>query len=142
MLALKRYEQPPPGYFGRLPDRIASRLEREGAKSGFWEKILAGFTFRPVFAYSFAMAAFGALTFSVICSIRTQPQESAQTPPSNGWRTRVADEAMANQANELEPLRVANWMGNTNPGAPVPTWPSSFSSSARDHTVKVSYASP
>jgi len=29
LLKLKRYEQPPPGYFGHLSDRIMTRLERE-----------------------------------------------------------------------------------------------------------------
>src|SRR5580704_4090730 len=120
LMALKRHEQPPPGYFGRLPDRITSRIEREGGDLGFWERILAGFTFRPAFAYSFALAAFGALTFSVVSSIKTQPQESAQAPLGNGWRTGSPEEAMATQFNSLEPLHVANWMGNTNPGAVDP----------------------
>jgi hypothetical protein len=144
LMALKRHEQPPPGYFNRLPDKIASRLEREGGQPGFWEKILAGFTFRPAFAYSFAVAAFGALTFSVITSVRTQPRESTQTPPGFGWRTGAADEALASQVNSLESLHVANanWMGNTNPSTAAPALPSLFGSSAHNHAVPVSYASP
>jgi hypothetical protein len=142
LMALKRHEQPPPGYFDRLPHRIASRLEREGGEPGFWEKILAGFTFRPAFAYSFALAAFGALTFSVISSIRTQSQEAAQTPPGYGWRTATPDEALASRVNALEPLHVADWMGNTNPSAAASALPSLFSAGARSQTVPVSYASP
>jgi hypothetical protein len=142
LMALKRHEQPPPGYFDLLPRKIASRLEREGGEPGFWEKILAGFTFRPAFAYSFALAAFGALTFSVISSIRTQPQEAAQTPPGYGWRTAVPDEALASQVNALEPLHMANWVRNTNPSAAASGLPSFFGASARSQTVPVSYASP
>ena len=142
LMALKRHEQPPPGYFSRLPDKIASRLEHEGGQPEFWEKILAGFAFRPAFAYSFALAAFGALTFSVISTVRTQPQESAQTPPGYGWRNGAPDEALASQANSLEPLHLANWMGNTNPSAADPALPSLFGSSAPNHTFPVSYASP
>src|ERR1700733_610676 len=93
LIALKRYEQPPPGYFNRLPDRIASRLERGEGELGFWERFLGQFTFRPAFAYSFTLAALSALTVSVIYSIRTQPEESAQTPSNNGWRTASPDEA-------------------------------------------------
>jgi hypothetical protein len=142
LMALKRHEQPPPGYFSRLPDKIASRLEREEGQPGFWERIFAGLTFRPAFAYSFALAAFGALTFSVVCSVRTQPQQSAQTPPGNGWRIGAPDEGLASQGSPLEALRVANWLGNTNPGAAAPTLPSMFRSSAHNHTVTVSYSSP
>ena len=29
LLKLKRFEQPPPGYFSRLPDSVMNRLERE-----------------------------------------------------------------------------------------------------------------
>jgi hypothetical protein len=142
LMTLKRHEQPPPGYFSRLPDKIAARLEREGGQPGFWEKILAGLTFRPAFAYSFALAAFGALTFSVIFSVRTQPQESAQTPPGSGWRAGAPDEALASQVDSLQPLHVANWMGSTNPSGAALALPSLFDSSARRRTVPVSYASP
>src|SRR5580698_887876 len=30
LLKVKRYEQPPPGYFSRLPDSIVNRLEKDG----------------------------------------------------------------------------------------------------------------
>jgi len=142
LMALKRHEQPPPGYFNRLPDKITSRLEREGGNPTFWEKILDGFTIRPAFAYSFAVAAFGALTFSVITSARTQPRESAQTPPGFGWRTGASDEDSASQLNSFESLHLANWIGNTNPSAAAPALPSLFSSSAHHNAIPVSYASP
>jgi hypothetical protein len=142
LMALKRHELPPPGYFSRLPDKIAARLEREGGQSGFWDKFLAGFAFRPAFAYSFALAAFSALTLSVIYSVRLQPQETAQTPLGNDWRSSAPDEAMASQADSLEPLHVANWMGSTNPGAQALSLPSLFGSSVHNHAVPVSYASP
>ena len=143
LMALKRHELPPPGYFNRLPDRIAIRLEREGSQLGFWGRILAGCSFRPVFAYSFALAAFGALTMSVIYSVRMQPAESAQMPLGTGWRTGAPEEALAaSQANVFEPLHVANWMGNTNPGVTASALPSLFDSGARNHAVPVSYASP
>jgi hypothetical protein len=142
LMALKRHEQPPPGYFDRLADKIACRIEREGGEPTFWERFLAGFTFRPAFAYSFALAAFGALTFSVLSTVKTQPQASAQTPPGFGWRSGASDEALAGEIAPLEPLHLANWMGNTNPSAVASALPSLFSSGARQKAVPVSYASP
>jgi hypothetical protein len=142
LMALKRHEQPPPGYFNRLPDRIAYRLERGEGQLGFWERFLGQFTFRPAFVYSFSMAALSALTVSVIYSVRLQPELSAQTPQNNGWRDGTPDEALASQFNSSQPLHVANWMGNDNASNPAPMMPSSFGSGLYHAAVPVSFASP
>jgi hypothetical protein len=76
LMALKRHEQPPPGYFNRLPDKIMGRLERGDGQPRFWENFLTVFTFRPALAYGFALAAFSALTLSVIYSVKTSLRES------------------------------------------------------------------
>jgi hypothetical protein len=144
LMALKRHEQPPPGYFNRLPDQIMARIQGGEGKLGFWEQFLSQFTFRPALVYSFALAAFGALTFSVLYTVKTQPQQSAQTPPRNGWRTITPDEAVASQYNPLEPLHVANWMGADNASNPASIFPSLFGSPAHNPAgpVTVSFASP
>jgi hypothetical protein len=142
LMALKRHEQPPPGYFSRLPDKIILRLERGEGQLGFWEKLLSALIFRPALAYGCALAAFSALTFSVINSVQTQPQESAQNPLNNGWRNGASDVALASQFNGSEPLHVADWMGNTNPSNAEPALPSLFGSGARDHAVNVYFAVP
>jgi hypothetical protein len=142
LVALKRHEQPPPGYFSRLPDRIAARLERGEGQLGFWEKFLGQFSFRPAFVYGFSLAAFSALTVSVIYSVRMQPQESAQTPPNNDWHGGTPVEAWASQLSSSQPLHVANWVGDDNASNPVPSMPSSFGPGASRHAIPVSFASP
>jgi hypothetical protein len=138
LMALKRHEQPPPGYFDRLADKIAYRLEHESQPT-FWERFAAGFSFRPAFAYSFALAAFGGLTFSVISTLGLRSQQSAETASGFGWRNGLSEDAMANQTASIEPMRLANWMGTTNPSASA--LPSLFGSSA-PKSVAVSYATP
>ena len=144
LMALKRHEQPPPGYFNRLPDKIMGRLERGDGQPRFWENFLTVFTFRPALAYGFALAAFSALTLSVIYSVKTQPQGIAQNPLNNGWRNGASDEAFARQFDGSQPLHVANWMGNTTPSNAESVLPSLFDSRAQDHSVPVSinFASP
>jgi hypothetical protein len=141
LMALKRYEQPPPGYFNRLPGKILDRIERGEGQSGLWAKFVTAFAFRPAMAYGFALAAFGALTFSVIYSVKTQPGESAQNPLKNGWRTGGSDAAFASQFNASEPLHVVNW-NNTNSSNAEPALPSLFGPGPHDRTVPVSFASP
>jgi hypothetical protein len=142
LIRLKRHEQPPPGYFSRLPDKILDRLERGEGQPGFWEKFLTALAFRPALAYGFSLAAFSALTFSVIYSVKTQPEESAQTPLNNGWRTGASDQAMANQFNGSEPLHAINWMGNPNPSNAEASLPSLFDSGSREHPLRINFASP
>ena len=63
LLALKRHEQPPPGYFNRFGDRLALRLEQEElrAHSSWWESFIQGFDARPILACAYGMAVSGLL---------------------------------------------------------------------------------
>jgi hypothetical protein len=138
LMALKRHEQPPPGYFSRLPDKIALRIERGEGQLNLWERFLAGYTFRPAFAYSFALAAFGALTFSVVNSVRMAPADSARELAGEGWRVAAPREALANRVNPAAAPHVANWMGGTNAGA-TPALPSLFGAPEDSRAVPVSF---
>ena len=139
LMALKRHEQPPPGYFARLPDKITSRIERGEGQLNFWERFLAGYTFRPAFAYSFALVAFGALGFSVINSVSTAPADSARELAGEGWRVATPRKALASQVNLSDMPHVANWMGNTNAGAGGPALPSLFGPPDHSRAVPVSF---
>jgi hypothetical protein len=144
LMRLKHYEQPPPGYFRRLPDKIIFRLERGEGQPGIWEKLVMALALRPAVAYGFSLASFGALTLSLIYSVKSQPGESAQIPLNNGWRTGAGEEARFAQFdyNPSEQLHVANWMGNTDPSQAGSNLPSLFESGAHDNTVRVNFAYP
>jgi hypothetical protein len=87
LMAVKRHEVPPPGYFSRLPGSIISRIERGEGKLSLLERISVEFTVRPAFAYAFAIAACGALTTSLY-SVRTQSAAAGEQPAvATGWRT-------------------------------------------------------
>jgi len=141
LMALKRHEQPPPGYFYRLPDQIALRLARGEGQERFWEKFFNQFTFRPALAYSFALAAFSALTLSVVYSVRTEPPETAQSS-GNGWQSGAEAEALANQSNLSEPLHVANWIGTENSSNPAVALPSLFDTGLHHSSLQVKFSSP
>jgi hypothetical protein len=137
LMALKRHELPPPGYFNRLPGNIIARIERGDGQFGFWERISASFTVRPAFAYAFALAACGALTASVY-SVKTQSAEVAyQRNPGKGWHTDSSDQNIAQTFDSSQGPHVANWLGNTNPSTASQALPSLFG--VPYQTVPVSY---
>lgn len=61
LLALKRHEQPPPGYFDRLPGKIMARIEATEVKRQrpWWERWFSAPLSQP--AVGFAYASLGAL---------------------------------------------------------------------------------
>ena len=72
IIALKRFEQPPPGYFHLLPDRIVSRIEQGEGKSDFWDNFAAVFSIRPALVYAFGLSIFGAVTAGILYSPRAE----------------------------------------------------------------------
>lgn len=62
LLALKKHEQPPPGYFDRLPTQIWSRIEAgETAQPSFLERMLPFFRLKPSVAYACGLVTCGVL---------------------------------------------------------------------------------
>ncbi|MCX6921798.1 MAG: hypothetical protein NT154_01050, partial [Verrucomicrobia bacterium] len=92
LLALKRHEQPPPGYFNSFSSQVITRIklgelgeERTTTGGMIWEaawlqKIWAAFEARPVFAGTFALAVCGFLIAGVIYSEKTDVQPVAFIP--------------------------------------------------------------
>src|ERR1044071_9586095 len=63
LLALKRHEIPPPGYFNRLPGRILSRIEaaEPSVQSTWWDWLAARFDARPILACAYGFTISGLL---------------------------------------------------------------------------------
>jgi hypothetical protein len=65
LLELKRHEQPPPGYFNRLPNQIMARIAAGEGQSTFWERFIPRFTFKPALAYAIGLATCAVVAFGV-----------------------------------------------------------------------------
>jgi hypothetical protein len=85
LLALKRHEVPPPGYFNRLPRDIVARIKagdtgnQLGADLSWFQRLLNVFDVKPIFAGAFGTAVCAFLVSGVITSERT-PAFAASTP--------------------------------------------------------------
>jgi hypothetical protein len=77
LLALKRHEVPPPGYFDRLPRDIMARIKSGdagneiGADLPWFRRLLSVFDIKPVFAGAFGTAVCAFLISGVINSEQT-----------------------------------------------------------------------
>ncbi|MBL9134441.1 MAG: hypothetical protein JNK85_01170 [Verrucomicrobiales bacterium] len=67
LLAVKRHETPPPGFFDSLPNRIlvSIRAGTEMSDRGFWERLWIRILREPMVAGSYAALGLGAMVFGV-----------------------------------------------------------------------------
>jgi hypothetical protein len=115
LLALKRLEQPPPGYFNRLSGNIVTRLELGESRSSVWERLASSWTVRPALTYSLALSICCAGAVTAVYSLRDNAARAdAQIAATDDWKSPTP--AMMGIA-ETRVLHVANWTPQTNPAA-------------------------
>jgi hypothetical protein len=63
LLSLKNHEQPPPGYFNRLPGKIMARIEASelASQSTWWDWLVERFDARPILACAYGFTISGLL---------------------------------------------------------------------------------
>jgi len=78
LLALKRYEQAPPGYFTNFSSKVIARIEASGAAElSWWQKLGLQFDFKPALMCGLGIVVCGLLSVGVL----TSAFESADQPP-------------------------------------------------------------
>jgi hypothetical protein len=91
LLVLKRYEQPPPGYFNNFSSQVIARIEAgEGAREGALQQLLWGATWlqrlwnrletKPILASSFGAAACAMFAVGVVYCERPEPRPALSGP--------------------------------------------------------------
>ena len=71
LMALKRHEQPPPGYFHLLPSRIITRIENGEGQDSFWEEFLSNFSIRPIWACAIGFSFCAAVVVGTLYPLAT-----------------------------------------------------------------------
>jgi hypothetical protein len=71
ILGLKRYEQPPPGYFHGFSGKVIGRIERGEARTSWWERF--GFDLRPALAAATGAFACALVVYGVATADDVQP---------------------------------------------------------------------
>ena len=138
IIALKRFEQPPPGYFHLLPDRIISRIEKGEGRSGFWETLGAAFGIRPALAYAFGLTVCGAVTVGIFYSPKSEAMAGITGQmPASLWAMSPPRAEMVRESAAPRGLHVANGFGSTNPVMSSET--ANLFGSEDEHAIPVSF---
>jgi hypothetical protein len=87
LLALKRYEQPPPGFFSHFSDRVIARIEAEEMTTPApgWRRWLAALDFRPSLAGAYGLLVVGLIVAGVGLSRSLEPVPAMPTFASGMW---------------------------------------------------------
>ena len=106
LLALKRHEQPPPGYFDRLPGQILARIKAESAApaESWWQQFLVGLRTKPAWSLSFSVLVLGALAIGVLSAQRLATENDGAPAAAPAVATTVGDDT--NAANSAVALQL------------------------------------
>ena len=143
LLALKRHEVPPPGYFDHLPRRISTRLHANEGAPTVWEAMVDWFRANASLAYAFSMTACGALAVSVIygSGVEGTRADAQSRDLAVSWVSRDADTLASElSATSHGDLHTASWIANTNPASPSYGLPSLFARPMQPATMPTAYA--
>ncbi len=129
LLALKRYEQPPPGYFNGFADRVLRRIDSGGDLHPLrgWERLPTSLSFKPALAGAFGLAVVGIYTFGLSVSHFVDEQTNQATAsvvepwPTESVRSGVPLQVEPAQASALrtdESLMASSMQPVISAGAP------------------------
>src|SRR5437762_11672445 len=119
LLALKRHEPPPPGYFNHFSDKIMARIEAEGLciRTSWWQLLFPELNAMPVLACAYGLVIMGLLTIGVGISQSLDTEETVAPNLGRPWF------AQAPASDALLPVSVpvaqASLTGQTNPASSV-----------------------
>src|SRR5213075_1222791 len=117
LLALKRHELPPPGYFNHFSDKIIARIEAEGlsAQISWWQRLFPDLDAKPVLACAYGLVIMGLLAIGVGVSQSLDTEETAAPNLGQPWFAQAPASDAVLPASM--PVVQASLTGQTNPAS-------------------------
>jgi hypothetical protein len=119
LLALKRREPPPPGYFEHFSDKVIARIEAEGlcARNAWWQRLFPEWDAKPVLACAYGLVIMGLLAVGVGVSQSLDTEEAAAPDLGQPWFAQApASDAVLPVSISVAPSSLT---GQTNPASSV-----------------------
>ena len=126
LLALKRHEMPPPGYFENFSSQVTARIraiegravERRGVELPWFFRLLSAFEAKPAFAGAFASALCLLLLFGIVFAERpdsvTQPLLTQSAQDASGMVATTLS-PMPPSGFDTQPAVQPSFLSSTNP---------------------------
>ncbi|HXT11478.1 MAG TPA: hypothetical protein VN873_07925 [Candidatus Angelobacter sp.] len=116
LLALKRHEVPPPGYFNRFPRDVMARIKAGetggvmGDETSWWRRLLSIFDVKPVFAGAFGTAVCAFVFLGFISTEQTPASAAAgvQNRALSGIPVSVSGPAVAEEVSATSSNSIAS----------------------------------
>jgi hypothetical protein len=97
LLAIKKYESPPPGYFHRFSDKVIAQIQADQASNTapLWRRWLTELVGQPaaVAVYTLLFGGLGMLALGLVQS----PMTNQAFPPTAAWAAPAAIDAFASR---------------------------------------------
>lgn len=84
LLALKRHENPPPGYFESFSGKVTAHLraaEEARPDSSYWQWLARGLEWRTALVGLYAVSFIGLVTWGIYFGMKTGKENLASQPP-------------------------------------------------------------
>jgi len=105
LLNLKRYEQPPPGFFSHFPDKVITRIEAEGLVgcAPWWRRWVRELDAKPLLACAYGLVIVGLLVIGLGVTQSGGPDEIASPALASPWFAQAPPSTL--QVNAQVPAR-------------------------------------
>ena len=105
LLALKRHESPPPGYFDHFSSKVIARIEAQKLHDSVpvWRRWLSELIERPALTGAYAVL-FGGLGMVALGLVRN-PMTDEGLPPTSVWATPASIEPFAAREIAVQPVK-------------------------------------
>lgn len=128
LLRLKRFEQPPPGYFNRFSACVMERIETEGSEelAGWWQRFLFRFDAQPVLACAYSVAIGGLLVVGMGLSQALGREQISSLPAHGSWLATIpspiSGQLIEPSSVEVEPSSFSAAYRQTRSSSMEPVW--------------------
>jgi hypothetical protein len=152
LLALKRHEQPPPGFFNEFPRRVITRIrsgedlvadsfmERLISQAPWMQRLWNGFEAKPILAGAFGLGVCGLLVVGLVSSERIESNSTTFSPSAETPQTILANVPNQTVGSLFERARADHVIAGLAPSAQ--SQPSIFDEVRKPRVQPVNFSAP